>query len=126
MRVGWGGTRLAREVTSGVSGDDVRELEDNLVALGFGSGLTADGSFTQADATAVKRWQSALGVPQTGVVNPGDAVFLPGALRVAAVKGATGAAAQAGQELIDGTSTDHVVNLAPDAPPQTVVPGGAG
>jgi Putative peptidoglycan binding domain len=122
----YGGTPLARQLTSGVSGDDVREVEDNLIALGFGSGLTADGSFTQADATAVKRWQSALGVPQTGVVNPGDAVFLPGALRVAAVKVATGAAAQAGQEIIDGTSSDHVVNVALDARQQTLVQVGAG
>ncbi|HKA11181.1 MAG TPA: peptidoglycan-binding protein, partial [Candidatus Dormibacteraeota bacterium] len=100
----FGRTPLARQLTVGVSGDDVKELEENLIALGYGDGLTADGNFIQADASAVKRWQAALGVAQTGVVNPGEAAFLPGQLRVSQVRVLTGASAQAGQEIIDGTS----------------------
>jgi multidrug efflux pump subunit AcrA (membrane-fusion protein) len=122
----YGGTPLARQLTTGVSGDDVKELEDNLIALGYGSGLTADGSFTAADAAAVKRWQAALGVPQTGIVNPGEAVFLSGALRVSQVKVQAGASATTGQEIIDGTSPDHVVNVNLDARQQTLVQTGAG
>jgi multidrug efflux pump subunit AcrA (membrane-fusion protein) len=122
----YGGTPLARQLTIGVSGDDVKELEDNLIALGYGAGLTADGSFTQADAAAVKRWQAALGVTQTGVVNPGDAAILAGPLRVSAVKVTTGASAQTGQEIIDGTSPDHVVIVNLDARQQTLVQTGAG
>jgi len=121
----FGGTPLARQLTVGVSGDDVKELEDNLIALGYGDGLTADGNFSQADATAVRRWQAALGVAQTGVVNPGEAVFLAGRLRVSQVKVATGASAQAGQEIIDGTSPDHVVNVNLDARKQTIAQVGA-
>jgi len=121
----FGSTPLARQLTVGVSGDDVKELEDNLIALGYGDGLTADGNFTQADATAVKRWQAALGVAQTGVVNPGEAVFLAGQLRVSQVKVATGASAQAGQEVIDGTSPDHVVSVNLDARRQTIAQVGA-
>ncbi len=121
----YGSMPLARQLTDGVSGEDVKELEDNLIALGYGSGLTADGSFTQADATAVKRWQAALGVTQSGVVNPGEAVFLPGPLRVSQVKVQVGAAAQTGQEIIDGTSPDHVVNVNLDARQQTLVQAGA-
>jgi len=122
----YGGTPLARQLTTGVSGDDVRELEDNLVALGFGAGLTADGSYTQADVTAVDRWQAALGVPRTGVVNPGDAVVLAGPLRVSAVKVVLGASAQTGQEIVDGTSPDHIVSVNLDARRQTLVQVGAG
>jgi hypothetical protein len=122
----YGGTPLARQLTTGVSGDDVKELEDNLIALGFGAGLTADGSYTQADVTAVKRWQAALGVTQTGVVNPGDAVVLAGPLRVSAVKVMLGASVQAGQEVVDGTSPDHVVIVNLDARQQTLVQVGAG
>ena len=121
----FGSTPLARQLTVGVGGDDVKELEDNLIALGYGDGLTADGNFTQADATAVKRWQAALGVAQTGVVNPGEAVFLAGQLRVSQVKVATGASAQAGQEIIDGTSPDHVVSVNLDARRQTIAQVGA-
>jgi multidrug efflux pump subunit AcrA (membrane-fusion protein) len=120
----YGGTPLARQLTPGVGGDDVKELEQNLIALGYGPGLTADGSFTEADATAVKRWQAALGVPRTGVVNPGEAVFLAGALRISQVRVLAGSLAQTGQEIIDGTSPDHVVTVA--ARQQTLVQVGAG
>ena len=122
----YGGTPLVRQLTIGVSGDDVKELEDNLIALGYGSGLTADGTFAAADATAVRRWQAALGVPQTGIVNPGEAVFLAGPLRVSQVKVQTGATAQTGQEIVDGTSPDHVVIVNLDARQQTLVQVGAG
>lgn len=122
----FGGTPLTRQLTIGVSGDDVKELEENLIALGYGAGLTADGNFAQSDAIAVKRWQAALGVTQSGVVNPGEAVFLPGQLRVSQVKVQTGATAQTGQDVIDGTSPDHVVTVSLDARKQTLVKVGAG
>jgi hypothetical protein len=121
----FGSTPLARQLTIGVSGADVKELEDNLIALGYGSGLTADGNFTAADAVAVKRWQAALGAPQSGVVNPGEAIFEPGALRVAAVKVTLGASAQAGQDVVDGTSANHVVTVNLDARNQTLAQVGA-
>src|SRR5262249_33392223 len=90
----FGRTPLVRRLTPGSIGADVKELEETLMALGYGDGLTADGNFTQADATAVKRWQAALGVALTGTVNPGEAVFLPGKLRVSQVRVLTGASAQ--------------------------------
>jgi multidrug efflux pump subunit AcrA (membrane-fusion protein) len=116
----YGSTPIGRQLTAGVSGPYVQELEANLVALGYGSGLATDGNFTQADAAAVKRWQAALGAPQTGVVNPGDAVILPAPLLVSQVKVAAGASAQAGAEIIDGTSTTPVVTIALDARDQTL------
>ncbi|HEY7201994.1 MAG TPA: peptidoglycan-binding protein, partial [Candidatus Dormibacteraeota bacterium] len=122
----YGSAPIARRLTTGVSGDDVKELEDNLIALGHGAGLTADGSFTSADAAAVRRWQAALGVAQTGMVDPGEAVVLAGPLRVAQVKVVAGASAQAGQEIVDGTSPDHVVTVSLDARQQTLVQTGAG
>jgi hypothetical protein len=121
----YGSTPLARQLTVGASGDDVKELEDNLIALGYGSGLTADGNYTQADVAAVERWQAALGVAQTGLVNPGEAVFVPGQLRVSQVKVQTGASAQTGQDVVDGTSPNHVVTVNLDARQQTLVQAGA-
>jgi peptidoglycan hydrolase-like protein with peptidoglycan-binding domain len=121
----FGSTPLARQLTTGASGADVKELEENLIALGFGSGLTADGNFTAADATAVKRWQATLGVAQSGFVNPGEAIFEPSAFRVAAVKVTLGASAQAGQDVADGTSSRHVVTVNLDARNQTLAQVGA-
>jgi hypothetical protein len=120
-----GTTPLSRQLTTGVSGDDVRELEDNLVQLGYGAGLAVDGTFTAADADAVKRWQAALGVGQTGVVNPGEVVFLASPLRVAQVKVTSGSSAQAGQSVLDGTGPDHVVTINLDARRQTLAQVGA-
>ncbi len=65
-----------------MSGPDVAQLEQNLAALGFG-GFTIDEEFTPYTAAAVKRWQSALGIPVTGRVELGEVVFLPGQVRVA-------------------------------------------
>ncbi len=74
----------------------------------------------------MKRWQAALGVPRTGVVNPGEVVFLAGPLRVSQVKVLAGSSSQTGQEIIDGTSPDHVVSVNLDARQQTLVQVGAG
>ncbi len=104
-------------------GPDVRQLEENLVALGHAttSQLTVDDTFTSATAEAVKRWQESLGVDRTGVVEPGQAVFLPGALRVSGVGAEVGAAAPPGSPVLTGTSTDRVVAVELDATKQSLV-----
>jgi peptidoglycan hydrolase-like protein with peptidoglycan-binding domain len=76
---------LWRTLRRGVDdGTDVQLLEENLVALGHADGLslTVDQEFTSATATAVKRWQKARGLEQTGVVAPTDAVVSSGPVRV--------------------------------------------
>lgn len=110
----YGTTPAFRALRLGVSGPDVQQLERDLIALGFATSanLATDGSFTGADAAAVKRWQAALGVPQTGFVNLGDAAFLPGPIRVTALHAAAGAAAQGGQPILDYTSPTRVVAVA--------------
>ncbi|MFF3015635.1 peptidoglycan-binding protein [Streptomyces sp. NPDC057939] len=68
-----------RELGPGVGhGPDVKQLKSNLVKLGHagGLGLAVDEKFTDATATAVKRWQKALGVKETGTVTPGSVVML--------------------------------------------------
>src|SRR5262249_16873483 len=69
----YGTLPLYRTLSPGVDGSDVRELEGNLAALGYG-GFTVDDSYTSATAAAVKQWQKALGATQTGVVTPGSVV----------------------------------------------------
>ncbi|HYW26932.1 MAG TPA: peptidoglycan-binding domain-containing protein [Terriglobales bacterium] len=112
-----------RELAPGASGDDVRQLERDLIDLGFATAadLAVDGSFTGADAAAVSRWQAALGVPQTGVVRLGEVVFAPGPVRVAAVHAALGAEAAPAAPLLDLTSTRHTVTAQLDTAHQQLV-----
>jgi peptidoglycan hydrolase-like protein with peptidoglycan-binding domain len=107
----------------GVSGDDVRVLEENLLALGYNANgaLTADGTFSSTDTDAVSAWQKALGVKVTGVVNTGDVVILPGAARIQKLAASTGAAIQAGAPVLTATSTNPVVTVKLNASLQTVV-----
>ena len=74
-----------RDLQVGMSaGEDVRQLEQDLVALGFTTGLdlTVDDVYTRATAIAVDRWQRSLGLHATGIVARSDLVFEPGAVRI--------------------------------------------
>jgi multidrug efflux pump subunit AcrA (membrane-fusion protein) len=106
-----------REIESGLEGNDVRQLQDNLLELGFGGdGLTASGTFDDATLAAVKAWQANLGAPETGVVKLGEIIFLPGAVRVAGHSVSIGDTVTAGLQVLSATTTDRVVtvNLAAD------------
>jgi hypothetical protein len=109
----YGAQPLYRHLAAGCSGEDVREVEDNLLALGFGTpvGLVADGNFTTADAAAVRAWQAAIRAPVTGEIDLGALVMLPAAVRVAALHGALGGAYAPGQPVLDVTDTAHVVTV---------------
>lgn len=115
-----------RRLAAGVDdGPDVRQLEQNLVAMGFASEheLTVDDSFTSATARAVRRWQQALGVEQTGGLEQGDIVFLPGAVRVGELKAEKGA--PAGQSAVfTATSTSRIVSVDLDASKQSLARSG--
>jgi peptidoglycan hydrolase-like protein with peptidoglycan-binding domain len=85
----YGSVPAYRTLEQGVSdGPDVAELNENLIDLGFDpyGAITDDESFSGATATAVKRWQKADGLPETGEVELGRVVFAPGARRVTDVK----------------------------------------
>jgi hypothetical protein len=104
-----------------VDGVDIEELEANLVALGFATAdsLTVDQDWTSATTAAVKEWQESLGRDQTGVVAPGDAVVLPGAVRVSAHPTPVGS--PAGGPVLEVTGTARVVSIALDATKQSLV-----
>jgi peptidoglycan hydrolase-like protein with peptidoglycan-binding domain len=77
-----------RALKLGVSdGPDVRQLNVNLVALDFDpyGAITENDHFSEATAAAVRRWQKAEGLPQTGEVELGRVVFAPTARRITAV-----------------------------------------
>ena len=77
-------------------GADVGELTHDLIALGYGSGLTHSDHYSAATAAAVGRWQHALGLPATGQILLGEVVFEPGPIRVTSVTPSAGASAGGG------------------------------
>jgi peptidoglycan hydrolase-like protein with peptidoglycan-binding domain len=110
------GSRPAwRDMAPGVTpGPDVRQLQRNLAALGFGSGAAADGRFGPATELAVERWQQAAGLPVTGTVPLGQVVFLPGPLLVGQQVAAVGGPLPAGTPIVAGTGTTPDVQVALD------------
>jgi peptidoglycan hydrolase-like protein with peptidoglycan-binding domain len=78
----YGPLPLYRGLAIGMEGPDVKQLEENLRALGY-TGFTVDEEFSASTAAAVRRWQRSLDVPETGAVAPGQVVYAPGAVRIA-------------------------------------------
>ncbi|MFB0630689.1 peptidoglycan-binding protein [Streptomyces sp. AB3(2024)] len=106
-----------RELGPGAGdGPDVKQLKSNLVKLGHagGLGLAVDEKFTEGTATAVKRWQKALGVKETGTVAPGSVVMLPlAAVQVQRLGAQLGSALGAGSVMtVSGTDLVAVVQPA--------------
>lgn len=100
-----------RTFRSGMSdGPDVGQLNSDLIALGFGAGLTPSNHFSAATAAAIERWQASLGLDQTGVVLLGQAFFEPGAIRVTSVTPSVGQGAGPGP-LLQASSTNRVVTV---------------
>jgi peptidoglycan hydrolase-like protein with peptidoglycan-binding domain len=116
-----------RALSVGVDdGPDVRQLEQNLVALGYDPdrAVTVDNHFTWATRAAVRRWQEALGLEETGSVQPGDAVWQPGPVRVASRKAAVGDSARPGSPVLEETDTTRQVTIDLDASRQPYVHAG--
>ncbi|GLY69902.1 peptidoglycan-binding domain-containing protein [Amycolatopsis taiwanensis] len=114
-----GGLPLYRELRAGLTGADVREVEENLAALGY-TGITVDNTYTAATASAVSRWQNDLGLTETGVFDPSSVVIAPGAIRVAAVDAHLGDRAGGGR-LLSYTGTTRTVQIALPVAQQTLV-----
>ncbi|MFC3893279.1 peptidoglycan-binding protein [Lentzea rhizosphaerae] len=106
----FGGTPLYREMRNGVpDGDDVKMLQENLLALGYSELGAASGKFGPRTASAVKRWQKSLKAEQTGVVQPGDVIVMTGPVRVHAVTAQPGAPAEG--PLLTVTGLDRLVSV---------------
>jgi hypothetical protein len=87
----YGQEPMYRSFTSGMSdGGDVGELNRDLRAMGYDSGEAIDVSnvdhFQTATGDAIDRWQKARGLDQTGELDLGRVVFLPGARRIETVE----------------------------------------
>ena len=100
--------RTLRDLSDNMTGDDVLQLEEALVALGYDpDGLaTVDDEFTSYTATMVERWQEDLGVDDDGVVDLGDVIFIPGPGDVLNVSVEVGQSIGGGQPVATITSGD--------------------
>lgn len=99
-----------RALSAGVAaGPDVAQLDRNLIALGYGAGLTVSDYLTGATVYAVERWQQARGLPVTGTVPLGQVAYAPGPLRVTGVTPVLGAPPQPGGGVLTATSVTPVV-----------------
>ncbi len=93
----YGSIAAYRAFYAGMSdGADVGELTHDLIALGYGDGLTQSNHYSSATAAAVERWQTARGLPATGDILLGEVVFEPGPIRVTSVTPSVGAAVGGG------------------------------
>lgn len=116
-----------RTLTAGLTGDDVRQLERSLRALGFDKDLDirVDGTWDAGTTAAVLDWQRSKGLEETGSIEFGRVVFQPGRRRVATVSEATAAptapatpaapadpgAQQGAPALMTTTSTRRIVTV---------------
>ncbi|HTU78486.1 MAG TPA: peptidoglycan-binding domain-containing protein [Solirubrobacteraceae bacterium] len=119
----YGRTLATRAFLAGMSaGPDVAELNANLEALGYGSGLSGE-EFSAATATAIRAFQAAHGLAQTGELALGSVVFEPAAVRVTSVTPTVGMNASPGPALaVSSTARQVVVKL--DASQQSSVKDG--
>jgi len=124
----YGNVPAYRDLSEGMTGSDVTELNTDLVKLGY---ATADALgarsgwdyFSGETADALELLQAHLGLTQTGTLPLGQAVFLPGAIQVTALgtDAVPGASAAAGATVLTASSLIPVVTINLDASLQTEV-----
>ncbi|MEV5750004.1 HlyD family efflux transporter periplasmic adaptor subunit [Actinoallomurus sp. NPDC052308] len=113
-----------RDLSEGDSGKDVRELNRNLVKLGYADDADLDPDskyFGSATATALEKLQDKIGAEETGSLKLGSAVFLPGPLRITKAAAQLGTNARPGEPVAQATSTDRQVTVNLDASQQSQV-----
>ena len=95
-------TPAYRTMKVGLSGEDIRQLEENLAELGYadGDGFSIDGVFDDATAAAVGDWQLAQDQDPDGMVGVADVLFVAGPVRV----GSWSQDVEVGRQLVAGTA----------------------
>jgi peptidoglycan hydrolase-like protein with peptidoglycan-binding domain len=109
-----GRTPAYRALAEGMSGPDVRQLNRNLVALGYADRSELDPSsdyFGSVTAAALEGLQAELGLDETGTLELDQAVFLPGPLRVTGSSATLGTMARPGVPIAQATSTRRQVRV---------------
>jgi len=120
----YGNTPVYRSLSEGDRGPDVRELNENLVALGYATSSEVEGDWSYFSAetkAALERLQHHLGEQETGSLTEGQAVFLPGQVRISTVDATLGTSARPGAAVMQATSNSQQVVVNLDASEQSEV-----
>jgi peptidoglycan hydrolase-like protein with peptidoglycan-binding domain len=110
------------------SGIDILQLEEALVALGYDADgtLVADGTYTPETTQAVLAFQVATGFEQDGIIDLGEVIFLPGAVRITNLLATKGSNIGAGTAVLGISLSEKVVYMNLSADDQGVLAvGGA-
>jgi hypothetical protein len=109
-------------------GEDVRQLERNLRALGHDPDrdMTIDDEWTWATTAAVQRFQEQRGLAEDGTLARGEVVFRPGRARVGEVRAALGQPVAPGAEIAQLSTTRREVTVDLDATRQSLAREGDG
>jgi multidrug efflux pump subunit AcrA (membrane-fusion protein) len=113
-----------RILVQGLSGPDVRQLNADLVDLGYATRAALDPAshrFGSQTSRALRKLQARLGLETTGVLLLGQAVFLPSGVRVTEVSATSGTPAEQGVSVLSVTSTTRQVSIELDAANQGLV-----
>ena len=119
-----GATPTYRTLAVGARGPDVADLNADLVALRYATPAQLSPTsayFGSGTAAALEKLQAALGLTQNGTLALGQAVFERTDVRVTTALAQLGGGSQAGQTVLQATSTTRQVQVALDASQQTTV-----
>ncbi len=111
----YGRTPAYRSLAEGATGADVAQLNHDLVELGYAKSADVDAAwddFNWTTRVGVEKLQNHLRVEPTGELSLGAAVFLPTAVRVAALQAMLGAPAHG--PVLSASSTARTVSVALD------------
>jgi peptidoglycan hydrolase-like protein with peptidoglycan-binding domain len=113
-----------RSLVEGLSGPDVRQLNADLVDLGYATRAALDPTsdrFGAQTSGALRKLQARLGLEPTGVLLLGQAVFMPSGVRVTEVSATSGTPAEQGGSVLSATSTARQVSIDLEAAQQGLV-----
>jgi hypothetical protein len=127
----YGSVPAYRDLSEGMTGADVKQLNTDLVRLGYATAAALGPRsgwdyFSAETAYALELLQAHLGLTVTGTLPLGQAVFLPGAIQVTGLGTGVvpGAQATSGALVLTGSSQTPVVTVSLDASMQTQVAAG--
>jgi peptidoglycan hydrolase-like protein with peptidoglycan-binding domain len=122
-----GSTPAYRVLVPGMTGPDVRQLNADLVDLGYATEAELDPTSDRFDwdtSRALRKLQAHVGLEPTGILPLGQAVFLPSGVRVTGLSVTLGSAAEAGTSILSATSTARRVHIDLDAAQQSQIKEG--
>jgi hypothetical protein len=97
-----------------LAGNDIRQLELNLVHLGFDPShkIIIDSRFDAATAVSVTLFENSVGLIGDGTIAQGEIVFVPGQLLVDALSTSVGGSVNAGSALLVARQTERTLLVA--------------